>query len=744
MSEERILSVSPVKAVYCDTSTVQTGKEVCTSVTTVPVFHARAEKHPLLDDVELRRKSKGPFRGRTRRRSKGSSTSVDKKILSSLAKKNSSDSASPPIEKRKNRDSTVFLTNAPAGESTDSVSPSLIEGTTGDSSRTSICDDDIDLRAESNGFDQKEISPTFEISDDGLTLRPLSTYRVNPLYAKRLSGVSVADLDCGERDSRNSVVDLDLGEGDVRDSVVDFPPASPTFLREIRTMSVYSNIDSTSHFNDENELERGDFEVSPGPPDGGGVWFSAVAMTWHPTWCHADYDRGGDFNVETARVMWELEADEETRRQLEVRWAHLERSLPDGEMCDERRAVLEQEATKRQEEEAAKEAKEAKKTNKKRNKFRKFDSVRQQHAARESQMMEESLLHLDLRSESCDADGDLEENTGESSADAPFPHGRRITKRRPGRSNTDQSTSDDDVFESTEDAHLIQTTTATDSVPDTHDGVMDEIARLQAELARVRSRSVSVEEQLSMSDITSPRSATSHDVTPPTTPLSSKPASKLLTPTRSAPPPPEHTSKMLTPSRSAPLPPTGGGAASMAPRVVLNTGVDMSTSVTETSDLTPSTTPVDNTEEDLLGRGSLDVSPVSFVSGRATQSRMSQYAVESVADIEQLRRGSGDCGPIRDVAESGDDEYAIMPLRTLSTTTESSRALKSALKPPPPPSEEMFPPTIWLGVVHEQQAVEIANAMWGLETEYFSSSEDSDNDDFMQLAMSAGVISREP
>lgn len=174
--------------------------------------------------------------------------------------------------------------------------------------------------------------------------------------------------------------------------------------------------------------------------------------------------------------------------------------------------------------------------------------------------------------------------------------------------------------------------------------------------------------------------------------------------------------------------------------MVLHTGVDLSTSFTETPDHTPRVTPIDNADDDVLG-ASLDVSPVSYASGRASMSRMSQYAVESVADIEQLRRSSVDIGLVDDVADSGEEDYAVMPLRSLLMVDLAIP--KSALKAPPPPSDEMFPPTIWLGVVHEQQAVEIANAMWGLETEYFSSSEDSDNDDFMQLAMSAGVISRE-
>lgn len=275
----------------------ETGKEVCASVTTVPVFHARVEKHPLLDDVELRRKNKGPFRAHTRRRSKGSSTSVDKQILSSLARKSSN--TAPDAANRQSTDSMIFLTNQPVGESSDCVSPSTIEGITRDSSRTSIYDEEVDLGTAANDFANDVISPTFKISDDGLTLRPLSTHRVNPLYAKRLSGTSVTNLD--------------LEDANVRDSVVDFPPASPTFLREIRTMSVYSNIALSPHFNDEYELEHGGYDAPMAPPEGGGVWFSAVAMTSHPTWCHADYDRGGDFNVDTARVMWELEAEEETR-----------------------------------------------------------------------------------------------------------------------------------------------------------------------------------------------------------------------------------------------------------------------------------------------------------------------------------------------------------------------------------------------------------------------------------------------
>jgi len=49
-----------------------------------------------------------------------------------------------------------------------------------------------------------------------------------------------------------------------------------------------------------------------------------------------EYDRCGDFNPEKSQNEWELEEEEEIRRQLQVRWQTFERHLAPGTKCGER------------------------------------------------------------------------------------------------------------------------------------------------------------------------------------------------------------------------------------------------------------------------------------------------------------------------------------------------------------------------------------------------------------------------
>eukprot|EP00035_Acanthoeca_spectabilis_P017880 m.377347 g.377347 ORF g.377347 m.377347 type:complete len:535 (+) comp16705_c4_seq24:210-1814(+) len=58
-----------------------------------------------------------------------------------------------------------------------------------------------------------------------------------------------------------------------------------------------------------------------------------------------DYDRlkPEDLDYDANRVDWEHESEEETRRQLEVRWAYMEEQLPEGQQCEERVAYVENE-----------------------------------------------------------------------------------------------------------------------------------------------------------------------------------------------------------------------------------------------------------------------------------------------------------------------------------------------------------------------------------------------------------------
>mmetsp|Transcript_15509 Transcript_15509/g.40156 ORF Transcript_15509/g.40156 Transcript_15509/m.40156 type:complete len:486 (-) Transcript_15509:37-1494(-) len=57
----------------------------------------------------------------------------------------------------------------------------------------------------------------------------------------------------------------------------------------------------------------------------------------HSRW---EYDRKKDANVDydANRYDWDNESEEETQRQLEVRWAHMEKDLPEGTQCEERTA----------------------------------------------------------------------------------------------------------------------------------------------------------------------------------------------------------------------------------------------------------------------------------------------------------------------------------------------------------------------------------------------------------------------
>ena len=67
--------------------------------------------------------------------------------------------------------------------------------------------------------------------------------------------------------------------------------------------------------------------------------------TSYPMWSHADYDRGMyDIDVDTARIMWEYEAEAENQRMNEFRWYILERDMSDGEIHPERQAYLAEKA----------------------------------------------------------------------------------------------------------------------------------------------------------------------------------------------------------------------------------------------------------------------------------------------------------------------------------------------------------------------------------------------------------------
>lgn len=72
-------------------------------------------------------------------------------------------------------------------------------------------------------------------------------------------------------------------------------------------------------------------------------WSSSMPEIY-PMWCPEDYDRGmEDFDTETARIMWELEAPAEQQRMREFRWMILERDLPNDTIHPERQAYLEEE-----------------------------------------------------------------------------------------------------------------------------------------------------------------------------------------------------------------------------------------------------------------------------------------------------------------------------------------------------------------------------------------------------------------
>ena len=63
-------------------------------------------------------------------------------------------------------------------------------------------------------------------------------------------------------------------------------------------------------------------------------WNDQIAVV--EAFAKQEYDRCGDFNPEKSQNEWELEEEEEIRRQLQVRWQTFEKKLEPGTKCGER------------------------------------------------------------------------------------------------------------------------------------------------------------------------------------------------------------------------------------------------------------------------------------------------------------------------------------------------------------------------------------------------------------------------
>mmetsp|Transcript_21313 Transcript_21313/g.55620 ORF Transcript_21313/g.55620 Transcript_21313/m.55620 type:complete len:724 (-) Transcript_21313:138-2309(-) len=417
----------------------------------------------------------------------------------------------------------------------------------------------------------------------------------------------------------------------------------------------------------------------------GGVRFAEGRNTHHVTWGDMDYDRGADYDMDAAMLLWELEREEETHRMLQDRWTYLESKMPPASIHPERAEFMRRHGLSATETGASEEAFTMRRdtgasvVSVSSNRMSRSDSVVRQRMSRAS------MLGVDL-SMFDPASGEGEE----AGVEIDRVKAQGATEARPSLSCDSEAAMG-----------------RARSVSQTSD-----IATLMEELESVRRASAAVDEQLAK-------------VNASATPKGGATAAVLEEP-ETAPPTAD------SPEEPTSEPATGMDAELAALRAELEAVRAASAKMEAAMD--------ERGNASLAPKYPAPPPPVGAAAGSPklsrTPSRPAPPPPLAAAAAPSADAVFADDGALifREDTDDEADSFEVMPLRDLAAQ-HIGEPLPILRTPPPTDETLQFPPTVWLDCILDAHAVEVANDLWGIEY-----ADSSDEDDLLEMAIEAGVF----